>query len=371
MKERDTEVNRRLLIIANTYYQLILAVQMRLTIFCKDEVILLLSNHSTNSEKVLNRLSNIEAFSEAHYIKTKGLIAKRNGVQKAKDFFDIILGRENRYSFYLDDIGNRYFDEIICFNYNIDIIGIYSLIYRNNISVKVSLFEEGILSYGVAFEDNIRRKTIRLFRKVFGKKDISDSYGNFYCFYPQLYSGALSVVGVPAIASGSECSDVLKSIFSINESQFSYSQKFIYFSSVYDFEGGAPIGELELVKSIGELVGKENLLVKTHPRDIREIYEKNGFSVDKNSSVPWEVIQLTEDFSDKVFLTATSGSVLAGSFMSDKPVKTIYLYNLCDISNNISAQETAEAILNLLEKEELKDTLCNVKIAKALEDIIK
>lgn len=364
-------MKRRLLIIANTYYQLILAVQMRLTIFCKDEVILLLSNHSANSEEVLNRLSKIDFFSEAYYIKTKELIAKRNGVQKAKDFYDIILGRENRYSFYLDNVGNRRFDEIICFNYNIDIIGIYSLLYRNNSSVKVSLFEEGILSYGVVFEDNIRRKTIRFFRRALGKKDISDAYGNFYCFYPQLYSGVLSTIGVPVIAPASKCTDVLKDIFSIKESQIIYPQKFIYFSSVYDFEGGAPIGELELVKKIGELVGKENLIVKTHPRDARVIYEKNGFFVDKNSTVPWEVIQLTGDFSDKVFLTATSGSVLAGSFMSAKPVKTVYLYKLCNISNNISAQETTAAILNLLDKEELQDMLCNVRIAETLEDIIK
>ena len=57
--------------------------------------------------------------------------------------------------------------------------------------------------------------------------------------------------------------------------------------------------------------------------------------------------------------------------MSDKPVKTVYLYKLCDISNNINAQETTAAILNLLDKEELQGTLCNVRIAEALEDILK
>ena len=364
-------MNRRLLIIANTYYQLILAVQMRLTILNNDEVVLLLSNHSNNSDKVLDKLKSEETFSEVHYIMTKGLIEKRKNIQRAKDFFDIVNGKANRYSFYLDDIENRQFDEIICFNYNIDIIGVYSLLYRNNSSIKVSLFEEGILSYGVIFEDNIRRKVIRFFRKALGKKDISDAYGNFYCFYPKLYGGVLSVIGVPAIVSGSECIDVLRNIFAINESQITYPQKYIYFSGVYDFEGGNPIGELELVKKIGKLVGKEHLIVKAHPRDTRDIYEKSGFAVDKNSAVPWEVIQLTGDFSDKVFMTATSESVLAGSFMSDKPVKTVYLYKLCDISNNISAQEAAASLLNLLGKEELKSTLCNVRIAETLEDIIK
>lgn len=364
-------MNRRLLIIAKTYYQMILAVQMRLTIFHDDEVVLLLSDHSNNSDEVLNKLKTEGTFSDAHYIMSKGLIEKRNKPQKAKDFFEIVLGRENRYSLYLDGVENRRFDEIICFNYNIDIIGVYALLYRNNSSVKLSLFEEGLLSYGVIFEKNVHRRIIRFFRLALGKKDMYSAYEKFYCFYPQLYSGALSVVGIPAIASNSECANVLRSIFSINELQITYPQKYIYFSSVYDFEGGEPIGESELVKKIGDLVGKENLIVKKHPRDTRDVFEKNGFFVDKYSNIPWEVIQLTGDFSDKVFLTATSGSVLAGSFMSDKPVKTVYLYKLCDISNNVSAQETAAAIINLLGKKELKDTFCNVRIAETLEDIIK
>lgn len=364
-------MKHRLLIIANTYYQLILAVQMRMTIFCKDEVILLLSDHSAKSETVLNRLREKGTFSESYYIKTKGIIEKRNSIQKAKDFFNIVLGTKNSFSFYLYGIENQTIDEIICFNYNIDIIGVYSLLYEKNNSVKVSLFEEGILSYGVSFEDNLHRKIIRLFRKSIGKKDISDAFYRFYCFYPQLYSGSLCSVKVPAITADSECAKVLRDIFSLNEESAKYAQKYIYFSSVYDFEGGHSIGEFELVKRIGELVGKDNLIVKTHPRDTRDVYEKNGFLVDKNSAVPWEVIQLTGDFFEKVFMTATSGSVLAGSFMSDKPVKTIYLYKLCDISNNEGAQETVNDIFNLLNKDELKTVLSNVKIADTLEDIIK
>lgn len=65
--------------------------------------------------------------------------------------------------------------------------------------------------------------------------------------------------------------------------------------------------------------------VKTHPRDSRTIYKDHGFNVDVNSSIPWEAIQLSGDFSDKVFLTINSGSVLSGSTMSEKPVKTFYM----------------------------------------------
>ena len=109
--------------------------------------------------------------------------------------------------------------------------------------------------------------------------------------------------------------------------------------------------------------------MKTHPRDPRNIYEENGFKVDKNSAIPWEVIQLSGDFSDKVFLTATSGSVLAGSFLSEKPTRTLYTYPLCDLSHHRVAQDSRAAIEELLGNESLRQILHNVEVIHSVEDI--
>lgn len=149
-----------------------------------------------------------------------------------------------------------------------------------------------------------------------------------------------------------------------------YTQKYIFFTSVYDFEGGEPIGEYELVLKVANLVGKDNLLIKIHPRDLRTIYSDNGFNVDKNSLIPWEAIQLSSDFSDKVFLTINSGSVLSGSTMSEKPVKTFYMYKLCNIKENRSCQKNAQDIEALLCKSSMKEVFRNVKIAEKIEDIL-
>ena len=140
---------------------------------------------------------------------------------------------------------------------------------------------------------------------------------------------------------------------------------------MYDFEGGEPIGEYQLVEKIAELVGKDNILIKIHPRDLRSVYSDNGFKVDRNSNIPWEAIQLSGDFSDKVFLTATSGSVLAGSFMAERAVKTYFLCDLCNLDQNPSAQNSVINIKELLENESLKAVLNSVHIAKQIEDILE
>ena len=57
---------KRILIIANTYYQLVLAIQMSKTVFEQDEIILLLSDHSKNTEEICKRLNEIHVFNKAY-----------------------------------------------------------------------------------------------------------------------------------------------------------------------------------------------------------------------------------------------------------------------------------------------------------------
>lgn len=359
----------RILIIANTYYQLILSIQMKITILNEDKVVLLISDHSNGAEKVFEGLKSAGVFEQVSFIRTKGLVNNRNKSEKLGDFLDIAFRNDNRYSYYLKDIDDLCFDEMICYNYHIDMIGLYSLLSRVNNGIKMSLFEEGVLSYGIRFSETNGRKLIEQARRIQGKKNVSDGAYQFYCYYPRLYKGPLKPVGVPVISPGSECTSILKKLFDLNADTLRYPQKFIYFSSVYDFECGKPIGEFELVKRIADLVGKDNLIIKTHPRDTRTVYRDYGLSVDKNSGIPWEAIQLSADFSDKVFMTATSGSVLAGSFMSEKPTKTFYMYKLCNISENYGAMGTALDIENLLKDKTVQDVLCKVTIVDNIKEI--
>ena len=364
----------RTLIVANTYYQLIIAIQMSNTIFSDRAITLLLSDHSVNAKKICDNLNTCNVFDRISYICSKDIIySERTLSDRVKNYIDLTFKDKNRWGFMLDDIredGNLYFDEMICFNFGTDTYGMFSILSRYNRKIIVSLFEEGALSYGVTAEITFGRRMINSSRRILGKRTIVENMKYFYCYHPEIYNGDLEVVGVPQISKGSECAEILSDVFDLNNREYDYSYKYIFFTSVYDFEGGEPIGEYEIVEKIAKTVGKDNVLIKTHPRDRRNVYIDNGFNVDCNSDIPWEVIQLSGDFSDKVFLTATSGSVLAGSFMSDKPVRTIYLYKLCNLSRNTSAQKSAKDILDLTKNSKLKSVLNSVSIAERIEDIL-
>lgn len=361
---------KRILIIANTYYQLIMATQMRNTILKKEEVVLLLSDHSNNAERVCERLQKCNYFSEVYYIRTKDLFKNRNFINRIIDLFSLSFGTNNRYGFCLNEIKKLHFDEMIFFNYSLQIYGMFSILYRVNKKIILSVYEESLFSYSTQLKENPGRKIIRIFRHIVNKKDVFDVLKNFYCFYPELYKGKLHAVPVQKIQKEGDCADILRKVFELDKAELEYPEKYIYFASVGDSEGGKPIGEFRVLNGIAQLIGKDNLLVKVHPRDDTEKYRSKGFKVDKNSSIPWEPIQLSSDFSQHVFLTAISTGPLTITLLQKKTPKVFYLYKMCDLSGNTPAKSAMEKLSFLFNSGFMEGKTADIRIAENLEDIL-
>ena len=267
-------------------------------------------------------------------------------------------------------MSNLYFDELIFFNHGIWLYYVYSILYEKNHDILISRYEEGIISYDSPLFHLSNEKKVRIIRHLLGKRDITEAYANFYCFYPQIYKGELTPMQVPLLTLGGECANILKKIFDIDGKTLDYSKKYIFFTSVCDIEGGEPIGEFELVKHVANIVSKDDLLVKIHPRDRRTVYQDAGFTVDKNSAIPWEALLVCLDFSDKVMLTVNSGSVMSTNLFTESGARSYYLYCLCDLTGNPIAVKTCDTIKSLLDNPLLADKLKKIKIAENIEEII-
>lgn len=360
---------KRILIIANTYFQVIISIQMKNTIFKNSHVELLISDHSNGANKVCTKIMHMGIFDNCAFIESKNSDRDISFRQKMIDCIEMGIGKKNRYSKYLSNVSSDAFDEFVFYNEDyFEIDGIYADLGKRNRAVKFSMYEEGLLTYRIEISANKKRKFIEILKNLNNRPGLLNQQYTFYCFYPEIYNGIGIVKKVPLISRNCLTAYQLKQIF--EPSMEKYKQKYIFFTSVYDFEGGEPIGEYELVSKVAELVGNDNLLVKTHPRDRRTIYIDHGYNVDENSMIPWEAIQLSGNFEDKIFLTINSCSVLSGSTMSERPVKTYYLYKLCDISGNPACKRNAEDIENLLDQKVLNNTLKMVRIANKLEEIL-
>jgi HAMP domain-containing protein len=205
--------------------------------------------------------------------------------------------------------------------------------------------------------------------ELLGKDNLQARTAEFYCCHPDAYYGDKRTVAIPCVDKDSSVPRVLANAFDITGEMLTYKEQYIYFSSVYDFEGGRPIGELDVVKRIEETVGKENLLIKKHPRDRRSVWSEEGFRVDVNSRLPWEAVQLAMDCTDKVFITANSGSVLSVNMLLKPMPRVIFVYPCCDLSGNPTAQNTIDTIEKLLDNPRLQNMLINVSKVENVEDI--
>lgn len=350
----------KVLFFCNTYYQLIIAIQMSLTIKEDSNVSLILTNASKNSAQVYSNLIMSGIFEHTYYLE----------INKKKSFFEYLKegilglvprGMEN----------DLFYDELIGFNYDLSTCAVYAALEKENPNIFCNVIEEGLLSYNM-YDSTCRvSKIIDFLRKYLNKGNARKKRKFFYCFNRQAYRGELIPFEIPVIRQNNiRFRRILNSIFLNGKEPELYQEKYIYLSSVYDFEGGEPVGELELIIKIAEVVGYENLIVKVHPRDNEERFKKVGLKVAENSAVPWEVLQISCDFSEKVLISSFSGSLINLNSIVDRTGKNIYIYHLCHSEKNVIAQRF-EALIDEYVNNPKEYGLKRINAVFSIEEILE
>lgn len=323
--------NRHILAICNTYYQLFVAMQLKRTRYKDDRFTVILSDHSRNAKKTVERLNRETIFTKVYFAQTKKKNARFSGLQRIATILDYFLFKKKR-PVSTDEIGSV--DEYLFYNNGLFENLLYITLIKKNKSMICRRFEEGVLSYPFAkatesLENGKIRKLLNGYLHWKKLQTLYEKTDSFYCFYPELYGGELRPMGIEQIHCSDELIDQFQRIFTFDKETVCYDKKYIYFASSIDSDCNIQV-EFDLVEELSSLIGKENMLVKTHPRDVRGIYEDHGYCIDKNSAIPWEALQFCINPSKTVFLSTFSGSILSCSGMLDDDVETYYLYKLCN-----------------------------------------
>ena len=226
-----------------------------------------------------------------------------------------------------------------------------------------------MLSYDDFFYDSAKFKLIRALRKLIGKPAIFDYYEKFYCVYPELYRGTLKAVRIPQISCENiQLKKMLADAFQIKTDVDYNRYKYIYFESIYDTEGRG-IGETELLLKLASRVGKENILVKKHPRSTSHIFEESGIAVDTNSSAPFEAIQLNNDLSGCTFVSAMSGSVLSVNSIIDQPSPVLLIYPLTEYKRYEDMMRFAVHVGQIVEQFQKAGKLKHITVVQAFDEL--
>lgn len=351
----------RILIWCDTYYQLVSAVHLRSTIFSEDVVDVVVSDHSLGAEDVVSRLRQETVFENVMFAKTKKTVYGRNKARKLGAILTSALGRQH-------SLSAEAYDEIVFYGLNPWLYGIGDQSVRLGRAVSWSRFDEGILSYETDFSIGSLDKLVEPLRTLAGMYRITEKAKRYYCYFPGLKdSGGLwDVRAIPPLDCHCATTiEVLKRIF--NYKGFPYNHKFIFFASSSDIDG-RPFGETEIVLKIAEHVGEENLLVKMHPRDTRDVYRSRGISVMEDSQIPWEVVQLCTDMSRRSLLTISSGAFLSVSAMDGHGPQAAFLVpeSICD-SNLAARMEAIKTALGSLHRLGIASNIEMLYVSDALK----
>ena len=79
---------------------------------------------------------------------------------------------------------------------------------------------------------------------------------------------------------------------------------------------------------IEAVVGRDNIIVKRHPRDDSELF---GLKVYENSGIPFEILCMENDIENKILVAYASTGVTTPKILFDKEPYTIMLYKLIDV----------------------------------------
>lgn len=345
-------MKKRILFICNTYMQLITAVQIKRKMYKDEEADLILTDHSVLAEEAARGVSATGVFDRVKMVETK-YVYTQGIMERITDVFRLVFHVGKKYKSWLWDDGKGY-DFIFYYNFEMSLYSIADASIKVGKMPTFIQYEEGLSSYNAIMlhaKFGLRGTLICTCRKLLGKCLIFENTSSFYCYCPEIFKtdSGKSLVKIPSLdRKDHTLVTTLNRIFDYDPSKADFHKKYIFFASSADIDG-ENVEEEKLVKKVAEIVGVENLLVKTHPRDGRSIYEDSGIEVMKHSNVPWEVIQLNHDFTEHIFLTLGSGSVLSASAMLDDQITTYYFYPMVRERNEAFFQKNETIIGKTLE----------------------
>ena len=227
------------------------------------------------------------------------------------------------------------YDVLLFANLNYDISCIYRLIKRKNSKVKAYMFEDGYASYSQYYADFFKifqNRTVSLKKRLFHKcvDSVFKHIEKMYVFSPEFvtYQPSFQIEKLQNIDYRNPfVIKIYNRVFNYGQDNDLYRQKYIFFEESY-FADGYSLNDIEIVEWIAEIVGKENIFIKIHPRNPINRFAELGYETNSNTSIPWEVIALNLQLKDKVLISIASVAVIVPTTMFGMDYTGILLMKL-------------------------------------------
>lgn len=219
-------------------------------------------------------------------------------------------------SYILKTLKNKKYDKLFltCIGDRNDLF--YNKLLKNNKNLELYFYDEGIGIYINGFYQS--SSNMLLFYKILNYKYSVENFKKVFVYNPELVMSDINckLEKIPKVDKKSNF-DLFNRVFNhkIQDNYDLYGYIYLdqYFSKYMDeneYKKTYKFDHNRILKIISNKIGAKNLIIKKHPVTPDDQYSFSFYNVSKDYKVPWEIIQLNFDMSNKVLITVNSTSVL-------------------------------------------------------------
>lgn len=318
----DTPTHRRSIVFCETLFHLFSTLCIFLN-YDKHAPVDIVLTDSSDFSKAKEIFEKEGPFENVYTIKVKEKITQLWQGTKAEEREQIALDAGS----YLPeiDLAHTYTDLWI----NIDSMAskmFYYKLLKYGMTPMVHFIDEGTSSY--ILDLSATEKDFIDHNKIYGNNSFSKRIADMWLHEPRIYSGKIKRFPRYQIPNNILKDNNIKNfLIRIFGSCDIPSEKFIFFEESFTADSRTT-NDLDVFLEIANIVGKDNIIVKRHPRNPINRFEKLGFKVMEQQNIPWEIILLNNDVSDKVLISFGSSTTLTPFLLYGMRPKAFLLKHL-------------------------------------------
>jgi len=369
----------RVLFAVDSFFQLIEATNLKLTVYQNDDVDIALYASTPNAYIICENLKKRQVFERCYYIETPltRCGAKYSFKEKLPKYFIYLYTLINPKDYVQRKlrISELYYDQFIFAGNGALPECIFNALKKTNPLLKCLRFEDSYVSYTKQYGKikSTKRKVFEFIaRKLFNGYEIENSIVGYYFNEPDLVQAKFNypIITAPKIGrENHELINILNIAFKYHELQDTYHERYIFFESgdAY-FENNNE--DVAFIRKLAEIVGKDQILIKRHPRCIENRFETLGVHIAQTVSIPWELILLNISMKDKIFITTTSAAALSSEIYFGDSCKAILLFEAMKNKPN-SVSQVMRNYMNAFQHKYGSERLYMPKSIAEFEQLVK
>lgn len=322
----------------NTVYQLLVAVCLKNEFFSKEECNILISNIMNDSQKIYNRLSNLNMFNKVYIQSNKNV--KINKINK------IFVSKWKKIKYLnIHNFVYEKYDVFICSNPSYANLSLFSLLMKKNNCIKFFLYEDGISTYSNHYKKLVCNNQQGI-RKLLSLHKYLKYISKIFVFKTEYFTWqpTQEIIDIHSLKQIREdLLEKLNFIFGYNNQSLPHDCKKIFFEESF-FGDGKSSNDEEIIYQCINKYGSDGFYIKNHPRN-----KVNRFAgkikTFPSMSIPWELIILNNINSiEKIQLfTITSASMYTPFILFDLKPMSVSCVNMINdkryLFNDILAVE--------------------------------